>query len=56
MQAYKLVKELSAWIRTKERHATVTDVSDDLEQVEAIRKKLMASRPTSKLMRFALLK
>merc|ERR1711884_526243 len=42
MQAYKLVREageLSAWIRTKEQHATITDVSDDLEQVEVMQKK-----------------
>merc|ERR550517_2450375 len=41
-QAYKLVREaqeLSNWIRTKEQHATITDVSDDLEQVEVMQKK-----------------
>merc|ERR1719336_3049526 len=42
MQAYKLVREaqeLSNWIRTKEVHATIQDVSDDLEQVEVMQKK-----------------
>ena len=41
-QAYKLVREaqeLSNWIRTKEQHATIQDVSDDLEQVEVMQKK-----------------
>ena len=41
-QAYKLVREaqeLSNWIRTKEVHATIQDVSDDLEQVEVMQKK-----------------
>merc|ERR1740129_151446 len=41
-QAYKLVREaqeLSNWIRTKENHATIQDVSDDLEQVEVMQKK-----------------
>merc|ERR1719415_241483 len=32
-------EELSAWIRTKEQHATIQDVSDDLEQVEVMQKK-----------------
>merc|ERR1719273_400556 len=33
MQAYKLVREageLSAWIRTKEQHATIQDVGDEM--------------------------
>ena len=41
-QAYKLVREaqeLSNWIKTKENHATIEDVSDDLEQVEVMQKK-----------------
>merc|ERR1719443_2286741 len=41
-QAYQLVREaqeLSNWIKTKENHATIEDVSDDLEQVEVMQKK-----------------
>merc|ERR1711971_1311497 len=41
-KAYQLVREaaeLSNWIKTKEQHATIQDVSDDLEQVEVIQKK-----------------
>merc|ERR550519_2731185 len=41
-KAYQLVREaqeLSNWIRTKEQHATIQDVSDDLEQVEVMQKK-----------------
>ena len=36
-QAYKFVREaqeLSYWIRTKEQHATITDVSDNMEEFE----------------------
>jgi len=41
-KAYQLVREaqeLSNWIKTKEQHATIQDVSDDLEQVEVMQKK-----------------
>merc|ERR1719435_190558 len=41
-KAFQLVREaaeLSTWIQTKERHATIQDVSDDLEQVEVMQKK-----------------
>merc|ERR1719411_1597677 len=41
-KAYKLVREaqeLSNWSKTKENHATIEDVSDDLEQVEVMQKK-----------------
>jgi spectrin alpha len=41
-KAYELVRdaaELSNWIKTKEQHAEIEDVSDDLEQVEVMQKK-----------------
>jgi len=41
-KAFQLVREaqeLSNWIKTKEQHAQVQDVSDDLEQVEVMQKK-----------------
>merc|ERR1719411_1504995 len=41
-KAYKLVREaqeLSNWSKTKENHATIEDVSDDLEQVEVMQQK-----------------
>ncbi len=41
-KAYELVRdaaELSNWIKTKEQHAQIEDVTDDLEQVEVMQKK-----------------
>ena len=41
-KAYELVRdaaELSNWIKAKEQHAEIEDVSDDLEQVEVMQKK-----------------